>query len=373
LPIKWLWRNRIPRAGLTIYEGEPEVSKSTLMMWLAAQISSGKEWPDGAPNKPLPVLYISAEDPKSQIMAPRIRAHNLDTKLCRVMGRRFETLQNDGKIVRVEFRIDKHLEFLRVFVKRENIKVVILDPLSAFIGGKLNMNDDHEVREVLGKIADLAEELDIAFIVLRHFTKDSKNTNAKSRGGGSVAILAAARAAYAVANHPDDDPDDDSCRRVIARSKDNWGKRGSTKPLGFRLIEAQVKTAAPYEQDGVKLDYVTVPVVEFTSDEMDLTADELLGGKSKGKELKRARRLLKDWLIAGPQPSKAMYERAKEEDIARETLKRAKKDLKIVTTGDTTKMMWSLPEETLGEGQIGTKGAQGIGVPPSGVHQERMV
>jgi phage N-6-adenine-methyltransferase len=44
---EWLWHLRIPRGELTILDGDPSVNKSSLLMDLAARVSTGREMPDG--------------------------------------------------------------------------------------------------------------------------------------------------------------------------------------------------------------------------------------------------------------------------------------------------------------------------------------
>src|SRR6266478_4720748 len=61
--VEWLWRHRIPTAGLTILCGEPGISKSTLLVDITARVTTGPAWPDGAPGQaPADVVICASED-----------------------------------------------------------------------------------------------------------------------------------------------------------------------------------------------------------------------------------------------------------------------------------------------------------------------
>jgi hypothetical protein len=50
--VHWLWERRIPYGKLTIYDGDPDVGKSVITMDLAARVSTGRKFPDGATCEP---------------------------------------------------------------------------------------------------------------------------------------------------------------------------------------------------------------------------------------------------------------------------------------------------------------------------------
>ena len=61
-PVEWLWHNRIPHGKLTGIIGNPDRGKSTLLLDLAARVSTGTPMPDGAPVEAAGVVILSAED-----------------------------------------------------------------------------------------------------------------------------------------------------------------------------------------------------------------------------------------------------------------------------------------------------------------------
>jgi hypothetical protein len=119
----------------------------------------------------------------------------------------------------------------------------MIDPLSVFMKG--DPYKDNEVRKALTPLADMAERLNAAVLVVRHFTK---NVEAKAihRGGGSVGIIGAARSALAVTVHPDDD---DSY--VLVPQKGNLSKKAPT--LSYAIVEAE--NGAPVSSGAVPSTY----------------------------------------------------------------------------------------------------------------------
>ena len=72
--LTWLWEGRMPRGKLVVVDGDPSVGKSTLAVTLAAHVSTGKPWPDGAPCEAGDVLILSAEDGLADTIRPRLDA-----------------------------------------------------------------------------------------------------------------------------------------------------------------------------------------------------------------------------------------------------------------------------------------------------------
>src|SRR5215510_9339709 len=71
--VDWLWPGRIPRAMLTLLVGDPENGKSYVTLDLAARVSTGRDWPDGATGSaPADVLILQAEDDPAVTLRPRL-------------------------------------------------------------------------------------------------------------------------------------------------------------------------------------------------------------------------------------------------------------------------------------------------------------
>src|SRR5215211_8534422 len=77
-PVKWLWDKRIPKGKLTMFDGDPDVGKSVVTMDLAARVSTGRGFPDGATCEARNVLIVNVEDAKDDTVVPRLKAHGAD-------------------------------------------------------------------------------------------------------------------------------------------------------------------------------------------------------------------------------------------------------------------------------------------------------
>ena len=85
-PVEWLWDKRIPRGKLTIFDGDPDVGKSVMTCDLAARVSVGRTFPDGAPCEAGNVLIVNVEDAASDTIVPRLKAHGADLEITIIEG-----------------------------------------------------------------------------------------------------------------------------------------------------------------------------------------------------------------------------------------------------------------------------------------------
>ena len=77
--IDWLWPGRIPRGKLTLLIGDPEGGKSYTTIGLAACVTTGRAWPDGAPCEVGDVLLLQAEDGLADTVRVRLDTLGADT------------------------------------------------------------------------------------------------------------------------------------------------------------------------------------------------------------------------------------------------------------------------------------------------------
>ncbi len=221
-PIEWLWKGWIPRNGaMTIFDGPPDVGKSTLVSDLAARITTGRPMPDGSPGLEGGVVIVTSEAAQ-QVTARQIEVAGGDRS-------RVHLVATVGKgLEERPISLPADLPLLRPVLAEVGAVALILDPLLEVIGGsQTDTYKDGDVRRCLTPVRRLCEELNLALIGIRHPTKAGGGT-AMYKGGGSVAFVAVARAAYYVARDPGD-PD----LRVIANTKCNLGPR--PRSVAYRL------------------------------------------------------------------------------------------------------------------------------------------
>jgi len=161
--VSWLWFPFIPYGKLTIVQGDPGDGKTTLVLNIAAKISKG----EGMDNKmkltePLNVIYQSAEDGLSDTIKPRLEQAGADCEKISVIDEKIKSLS----------MIDERLEEA---VIRTGTKLLILDPLQAYLGGGMDMNRANEARDMTKRLAALAEKYQCAIVLVGHMNKAAGN------------------------------------------------------------------------------------------------------------------------------------------------------------------------------------------------------
>ena len=124
--VKWLWPGRMPRAKLTVLDGDPGLGKSTIVLDLAARLSSGHAMPDStAECLDGGVIILSAEDDASDTIVPRLQAANADLDQIHIL----ESVLAAGERRSVELPADVSL--IEEMVRDLDVWLVIVDPLMA--------------------------------------------------------------------------------------------------------------------------------------------------------------------------------------------------------------------------------------------------
>jgi len=208
--VRWLWRDRIPLGKLTVLDGDPGLGKSTLLLDLAARVTTGTAMPDGAPAENGLVILVTGEDGIADTVRPRFDAAGGDAERLNVL----EAVRDDRGVRPLSLPED--VAALRAtLLPLKRARLIIVDPFVAFLANYVNSRIDHDIRRTLAPLATLAAELDAAIVLLRHLNKASGGS-ALYRGGGSIGIIGAARAGLLVARDPDDEQ-----QRVLAVTKSN--------------------------------------------------------------------------------------------------------------------------------------------------------
>lgn len=222
-PLTFAWQGWIPDAMLTLIEGDPGEGKSVLTVDLAARWTTGMPMPDGTPNPfggPIPVGMVSAEDDPGKVIRPRfIAAGGNPQNLVYVAG-----VPMGGRYLR-SLDLELDVDAIREAIEEYGLRVLILDPLMAFLGSTRTAVDN-EVRKVLTPLRYLSEEMHCAIICVRHLRK--AGGKAVHAGGGSIAFTGAARSVLLVGRNPNDDE-----QRILAITKSNVAK--SPTSLAYRL------------------------------------------------------------------------------------------------------------------------------------------
>ena len=297
--VAWLWYPFIPYGKLTIVQGDPGDGKTTLVLNIAAKLSKGEGIDSEMKlTEPLTVIYQSAEDGLADTVKPRLEAAGANCENISVIDESIKSLS----------MIDERLEEA---VIRTKAKLLILDPIQAYLGGGMDMNRANEARDMTKK---LAEKYQCAIVLVGHMNKAAGN-KAAYRGMGSIDFFAVARSVLLVGR-----VEGEANIRAVVQIKNNLAAFGH--PKAFELSGDGFHWLGDYE----------------------ITADEVLGGIApKANKLEQAKRLLREVAETNnAMQSNEIFNLAEEQGISRRTLENAKKELGIKARRINNSWYWEL-------------------------------
>ncbi len=332
-PIRWLWPGRMARGKVSMIAGHPGLGKSQITVSLAAIVSTGGMWPvDRTKTEQGNVILLSAEDEPSDTIRPRLEAAGADLG-CVYMLDAVRVEGDNGEATQRGFSLKTDLSRLGAMLAEiGDVALIIIDPITAYMGG-VETHYNADVRAALAPLSDLAAAHGAAVVCVSHLNKGG-NTEALMRVTGSIAFVAAARAAYLVAK------DEESAqRRLFLPLKNNLGNDQSG--LAFELQAYHLGNGI----DTCRVRWETQPVT--------ITAEQALAVQSGDRsELDEAKAFLLDTLNGGKVPSAAIERDADANGISRATLRRAKKALGVQAVKEGQpgkpdapgKWYWRLPD-----------------------------
>lgn len=310
--VEWLWYPYIPYGKITIIEGDPGEGKTTLVLKLAAALSRGLPLPcdDDKEYEPIHIIYQTAEDGIEDTIKPRLEKAGADCSMIRVID------ETDKELSMTDDRLEQA-------IIETKARLIILDPIQAYIGATVDMHRANEIRPVLKHLGTIAEKHNCAIILIGHMNKAS-GSKSTYRGLGSIDIQATARSVLLVARLRDK-PN----IRIMAHDKSSLAPAGDA--IGFEMTEDNgMVCIGPY----------------------DITIDELLSGnEGRGKKkLDIAENFIKEYFGSNKViPSNEIMMEAAKRSIKRNTLLSAKKKLGITSDKEkaedgTIYWTWVMPE-----------------------------
>ena len=299
--IKWLWKPYIPYGKITIVQGDPGEGKTSLILKLASELSLGRCFGEDELREPINIIYQTAEDGLADTVKPRLEDSGADCKRIMVIDDSEDSLSMND--VRIEAAI-----------RTTGAKLLILDPLQAYLGDKVDMNRANETRDITKRLGTLAEKTGCAVVLIGHMNKGS-GAKAAYRGIGSIDFFAIARSVLLVARVPEN-PN----IRALAQIKNNLEKEGST--VAFEIKDNVFNWVGEY----------------------DISIEELLSGFSQGNKSLKAESFLKDLLTEEDSyPASEIFAKGKTLGISKRTLENSKQELGIKSIRVGTGWHWKLP------------------------------
>ena len=177
--VDWLWFPYIPFGKLTIIQGNPGEGKTYFAMRLAAACTNRKPLPGMETLEPFNIIYQTAEDGLGDTVKPRLIEADADLERVLVIDDR------DIPLTLADERIARA-------IRENNAKLVIIDPVQAFLGADVDMNRANEVRPIFRSLGDIAQATGCAIVLIGHLNK-AAGTQSTYRGLGSIDITAAVR------------------------------------------------------------------------------------------------------------------------------------------------------------------------------------
>jgi putative DNA primase/helicase len=298
---------------LTTCAGEPDQGKSVWACDTAARITRGAEWPDGSGHAPKGmVVLLSAEDDPEDTIVPRLMAAGADLSKVIILSSIVET-----KGSKRMFSLMRDLAQLRKVLEQfPDIVAIFIDPVNAYMGTSASVDTfkDADVRAVLGPVKELAEEFEIAGIIVTHFKKGGAG-RAIDRVMGSTAFIALSRSGWAFVAEKDGDGNLTG-RKLMALIKQNIAKPAPA--LAYRLVEAKVEG-------------LSAPRMQW-EETIQGTADELMEGpKPRSPKLDAAIAFLVEQIAEEPRKASEILKEAKSKGHSEKTLNRAKEELGAIS------------------------------------------
>ena len=287
-PVEWLWKPYLPFGKLSVLQGNPGEGKTYFAMHLAAACTNGKLLPNMERMEPFNVIYQTAEDGLGDTVKPRLIEAGADLDRVLVID------DSDVQLTLSDERIEKA-------IIENNAKLVIIDPIQAYLGADVDMNRANEVRPIFMRLGQVAQRTGCAILLIGHLNK-AAGMQSLQRGLGSIDIAAAVRSVMFIGKLKHD-----PTMRILTHEKSSLAPPGVS--LAFSLGD----------EGGFRW------VGEY-----DITADEMLSGIEPQRETKtqQAKDLICTLLAGGKQVlSEDIDKAALERGIPGRTVRDAKREL----------------------------------------------
>lgn len=306
--VRWFWYPFIAYGKVTLLQGDPGDGKSTMMLNLISELSTGGMTPDGKElGRPQHIIYQCSEDGAADTIKPRLEKCGAD---CRNIAF-IDEEAHDG----ITLNDQRLYEAIAAF----RPKLVVIDPIQAYISNSSDLQVAARARRLLRCLSTWAEAFDCAVVLIGHMNKH-EGAKGLYRGIGSIDVVATARSVLQI-ERDDHDPD----IRVLRQIKNSLGPSDAMirfeirRDTGFRWME-----------------------MEYSSGQTDTA----LGGEVLvfPTKTEKAAYLIRTYLKDGMILSKEMYQRLYEEGISHRTAEKTRKSMGVICRRAMNRWYWALPD-----------------------------
>ena len=282
--VDWLWYPYIPFGKLSMIQGNPGEGKTTLALRIAAACSKGEPLPGCEAHEPFRVFYQNAEDGLEDTIRPRLEKANADLSMIHYIK------EDEHSLSMADERIE-------AAIAETGARLMILDPVQAYVGKYVDMNRANDVRDVMKSLGSVADRTNCAITLIGHLNK-AQGMNSSYRGLGSIDFRAAPRSIMLVGRMKND-PN----ARIVVHDKSSLAPQG--KSLAFTLDD----------DTGFR----------WLDGYGDISSDDLLGGITPDTKCAEAEGIIRSMLASGEQVlSKKILSEAEKHGISARTVYEAK-------------------------------------------------
>lgn len=301
--VHWLWYPFIASGKITLLQGDPGDGKSTMMMRLIAELSTGGVTPDGYPlGRPQRIIYQCSEDGVADTIKPRLEQCGAD---CRNVAYINEEVY--GGLTLDDERIRQAMMEFRP-------KLVVIDPIQAYLGNDSDLQIAGRARRLMRRLGMWASVYDCAIVLIGHLNK-KEGSKGLYRSMGSIDVVAAARSVLQVERDAED-----SDIRIVRQIKNSLAPSDGeirfsiTAEAGFQWLECRTAKHPAQKAEPIQFESKT----------------------------EKAAYLIKTLLERGDMRSKEVYIRLSAEGIGQRTAEVAKKELGVRCYRKMRQWYWSL-------------------------------
>lgn len=265
--VEWLWYPYIPKAMVSIVQGDPKCGKTFMLIDIISRITRGDY-------KPLSkekfeqgcVIFQNNDDPLEYSIVERFEKQGADKEKIIVIDEKKEKLYfND-------------LTRLEETIKEKKPQLVIFDPIQAFMG-ETDVNSQVQVRNTLKPLKKIAEDYNVAIVLVQHLKKGIEK-KAIYKGVGSIDFVGFARSMLMVMKNEHNKEE-----KLLLHTCSNVTKEGNCLSYtinenGLVWLENKGDIDADkmiQQESDTKLEYAKNFILGCVASKKEISANELQG------------------------------------------------------------------------------------------------
>jgi archaellum biogenesis ATPase FlaH len=325
----WIWPGYIPAGKLTIIAGDPGMGKSTMVGDIISRISRGTFLPSGQRSITGTSLIASAEDSPEDTIIPRLIACGANLKRVGIIREvRQETKDDESKYL----TFPRDLELLKNTIVSTGARLLIIDPLTAFIEKGSDSYKDQDMRRILHPVESIAQETGCSVVIVAHLNK-KEDASTLYRVGGTIGFIAAARSVLGVTRMDDD-------QKVLYSLKVNLAR----KPMSMAYEIKEVRKRKTEQNSWLGEDVIQSSAIRWLGEvDFDPMAKANVATPDS-VALEEASIFLREVLRDGQLEVDEVYSQAKHAGISKNYVNKAKSVMGCASQRRLGKWYWQLPE-----------------------------